>query len=71
MQGTEFALIKTNSTSEKYLNNFLMTLLMIYNRIDELLDIIRRNPEDQDLLFNSEMELTYLESLREELEEDH
>ena len=46
-----------------------MTLPMIYNRIDELLDIIKRNPEDQDLYFNSEMELAYLESLREELEE--
>lgn len=46
-----------------------MTLTKIYNRIEELLDIIKRSPEDQDLYFNSELELAYLEDLREELEE--
>ena len=46
-----------------------MTLPMIYSRMEELIDIIKRNPEDQDLVFNSEMELAYLERLREEIEE--
>lgn len=46
-----------------------MTLPAIYNRIDELLLIIKRSSEDQDLYFNSEMELAYLEDLREEIEE--
>ncbi|WP_189603883.1 hypothetical protein [Salinimicrobium marinum] len=45
-----------------------MSLPMIYDRIDELLEIIKKNPEDQDLYFNSEMELSYLEALREEIE---
>lgn len=45
-----------------------MTLPMIYNRIEELIDNIKKHPEDQDLIFNSEMELAYLESLREEIE---
>ena len=45
-----------------------MSLLMIYDRIEELLEIIRKNPEDQDLYFNSEMELSYLEALREAIE---
>lgn len=45
-----------------------MSLPMIYNRIEELLEIIKRNPEDQDLYFNSEMELSYLEAIREEIE---
>ncbi|MCX2839090.1 hypothetical protein [Salinimicrobium profundisediminis] len=46
-----------------------MTLTKIYNRIEELLDIIKRSTENQDLYFNSELELAYLEDLREELEE--
>ncbi|GHA31404.1 hypothetical protein GCM10007103_11280 [Salinimicrobium marinum] len=46
-----------------------MNLPMIYHRIEELLEIIKRNPEDQDLYFNSEMELAYLENIREEIEE--
>ncbi|GHA32695.1 hypothetical protein GCM10007103_12670 [Salinimicrobium marinum] len=47
---------------------YTMSLPMIYDRIDELLEIIKKNPEDQDLYFNSEMELSYLEALREEIE---
>ncbi len=47
-----------------------MTLTEIYDRIDELLETIGKNPEDQDCIFNSELELLYLESLREELEEN-
>ena len=46
-----------------------MTLPMIHDRIEELLDIIKTNPEDQDLFFHSEMELAYLEALREDIEE--
>jgi hypothetical protein len=41
---------------------------MLHDRIEELLEIIKKNPEDQDLFFNSEMELSYLEALREEIE---
>lgn len=46
----------------------MMSLPMIYDRIEELIEIIKKNPEDQDLFFNSEMELSYLEALREEIE---
>ncbi len=45
-----------------------MALTEIYDRIEELLETIKNNPEDQDCLFNSEMEISYLESIREELE---
>lgn len=46
-----------------------MTLPMIYDRIEDLIETIRKNPEDQDCIFNSEMELAYLEKLREDLED--
>lgn len=47
-----------------------MTLIEIYDRIEELLETIKTNPEDQDKIFNSEMEIAYLEELREDLEEN-
>jgi hypothetical protein len=47
-----------------------MTLLEIYDRIEVLLETIKTNPEDQDCIFNSEMEIAYLEELREDLEEN-
>lgn len=46
-----------------------MTLTEIYDRIEELLEAIKNNPEDQDRFFKSELEIAYLEELREELEE--
>lgn len=48
-----------------------MTLVEIYDRIEELLETIKKNPEDQDCIFNSEMEIAYLEELREDLEENN
>ena len=44
-----------------------MTLPMIYERIDELLDMIKKSSEDQDLFLKCEVELVYLEALREEM----
>ncbi|MDX1760606.1 MAG: hypothetical protein R3218_00460 [Christiangramia sp.] len=46
-----------------------MTLTEIYDRIDELILMLQNNPEDQDCLFKCEMEMAYLEELREEMEE--
>lgn len=46
-----------------------MTLNQIHERMDELLEVIRKNTEDQDCVFNCEMELASLEQLREDLEE--
>lgn len=46
-----------------------MTLDQIYERMDELLEMIYNNPEDQDCFFNCEIELASLEQLRESLEE--
>lgn len=46
-----------------------MTLIEIYDRIEELLETIKKNPEDQECIFNSEMEIAYLEELREDMEE--
>lgn len=45
-----------------------MTLTEIYDRIEELLKAIKQNPEDQDVFFKNELEIGYLEELREELE---
>ncbi|GHA35196.1 hypothetical protein GCM10007103_15930 [Salinimicrobium marinum] len=47
-----------------------MTLLEIYDRIEVLIETIKKNPEDQDCIFNSEMEIAYLEDIREDLEEN-
>ena len=46
-----------------------MTISQIYDRMDELLELIQNNTEDQDFVFNCEMELAALEQLRERLEE--
>lgn len=46
-----------------------MTLTEIYDRIDDLLLKIHKNPEDQDCFFKCEMEIAYLEDLREEMDE--
>lgn len=46
-----------------------MTLNQIHDRMETLLEIIHNNSEDQDCVFNCEMELAALEQLREELEE--
>lgn len=48
-----------------------MTLDQIYDRIDFLLEVIKSSAEDQDLFFNCEMEMAYLEEVREQLEENH
>ncbi len=47
-----------------------MTLSDIHEKIDDLIITIKQHPEDQDCLFNCEMELAYLEELREEIEND-
>lgn len=47
-----------------------MTLDQIYERIENLLAAIKNSGEDQDLFFNCEMEIAYLEQLREEMEEN-
>ena len=47
-----------------------MTLLEIHEKIETLMLTIKKNSEDQDCLFNCEMELAYLENLREEMEND-
>ena len=47
-----------------------MTLTQIYDRIEDLLEEIKKNPEDQDLLFKCETEIASLEELREDLEEN-
>ena len=46
-----------------------MTLTEIYDRMDDLVLLLQANPEDQDCLFKCEMEIAYLEELREEMEE--
>lgn len=46
-----------------------MTLDRIYERIDELLEVIHNSTEDQDCVFKCEIELASLEQLREDLEE--
>lgn len=45
-----------------------MTLIEIFDRIEDLLETIKKNPEDQDCIFNCEMEIAELEELREDLE---
>lgn len=47
-----------------------MTLTEIYDRIDDLILTIKENPEDQDCFYKCEMEMSYLEELREEMEEE-
>lgn len=46
----------------------MMTLTQIFDRIEDLIETIKKNPEDQECLFNCEMEIAYLEELREDLE---
>ena len=46
-----------------------MTHTQIHDRINDLLQMIQENPEDQDCLFKCEMEIAYLEDLREEMDE--
>lgn len=55
-----------------YANYNLTTMALdeIYERIKCLLDIIKTSGEDQDLFFNCEMEIAYLEQVREEMEEN-
>lgn len=48
-----------------------MTLTEIYYRIEFLLKTIKENPEDQDCWVNCEIEIAYLEQLREQLEEHY
>ena len=48
-----------------------MTLDQIYDRIEDLLETIKTSGEDQDLFFNCEMEIAYLEQVREEMEESN
>ena len=50
-------------------NPTTMTLDQIYERIESLLEIIKTSGEDQDLFFNCEMEIAYLEQVREQMEE--
>ena len=47
-----------------------MTLTEIYDRIEDLIQEIKKNPEDQNRLFNCESEIASLEQLREDLEEN-
>ncbi|MFD2518297.1 hypothetical protein [Salinimicrobium flavum] len=47
-----------------------MTLTQIYDRIENLLEEIKKNPEDQDHLFRCETEIASLEQLREDMEEN-
>lgn len=37
--------------------------------MDELIHLLQNNPEDQDCLFKCEMEMAYLEELREDMED--
>lgn len=46
-----------------------MTLTEIHKRIEDLVQKLKENPEDQDFWFNCEIEINYLEQLREQLEE--
>lgn len=46
-----------------------MTITEIHTRLDYLLEKIRKHPEDQDSWFHCEIEIAYLEQLREQLEE--
>ena len=48
----------------------VMTLTEIYDRIEDLIAEIRKNPEDQDRLFKCESEIAALEQLREDIEEN-
>ena len=47
-----------------------MTLTQIYDRIEDLLEEIKSNPEDQNRLYNCETEIASLEQLREDLKEN-
>ena len=47
-----------------------MTLTQIYDRIEDLLEEIKKNPEDQDLWFRCGTEIASLEELREDLKEN-
>lgn len=47
-----------------------MTLHQIHDRIEDLLETIKKNTEDQDCIYNCELEIASLEQLREELEEE-
>lgn len=53
------------------LNPAAMTLSEIHHRIEYLLKTIKNNPEDQDCWVNCEIEIAYLEQLREQLEEHY
>lgn len=46
-----------------------MTHTQIHDRINELLQMIQINPEDQDCLYKCEMEIAYLEDIKEEMDE--
>lgn len=46
-----------------------MTLAEIHFRLEYLIRKITENPEDQDSWYESELEIAYLEQLREQLEE--
>ncbi len=46
-----------------------MTLAEIHFRMEYLLKKISRNPEDQNCWYTCELEIAYLEQLREQLEE--
>ncbi len=45
-----------------------MTLTEIYDRTEELIKAIKQNPEDQNYIFNCEMEMAHLEQLREDID---
>ena len=63
--------MKFQRNSVFMLSNYLaMTLVEIYDRIEELLEVIKKNSEDQDCIYRSEIEISYLESLREDLEQN-
>lgn len=46
-----------------------MTLTEIYDRIEDLIETISKNPENQEIIYNSEIEIASLNQLREEMEE--
>lgn len=46
-----------------------MTLTQIYDRIEDLIETISKNPEHEEIVHNCEKEIVSLDQLREEMEE--
>lgn len=46
-----------------------MTLNQVYEKIEDLIGIIGKNPENPEIIYNCEIEIASLNQLREDMEE--